>query len=167
MRRLMVALLIVFAVPVVAAAAKSSAFALGTYHGKTSLHGEVTIRIYEGHCDKVRQNTTQEKGYCFAISRLTPVPRSVCSDSSSQSEADQVTLAPYGTQVEQIHLAATGRYRDSVDTYSSGPKPLLAVSIEFVAKHRTVTGTVRVKAGGNGQGAYACTAPVLKFTAQR
>ncbi len=150
-----------------AAASKHSGFALGTYRGKTSLQGAVSMRIYKGHCDRVRQNLTQVSGYCFVITKLTPVPHSSCPDPSDQQQADQITLEPYGTHPEKIHLAGNGRYHDAVETFSgSAPKPVSVVTLTFTAKGRTVTGKVTVKAGGNGQGAYACSAPVMTFKAK-
>ena len=151
-----------------AAATEHPGFALGTYKGKTSLHGAVSMRIYKGHCDRVRQNLTQVSGYCFVITKLTPVPHSTCSDQGSQQNADELTLQPYGNQPERIHLAANGRYYDAVETFSgSGPKPVSVVTLTFTAKGRTVTGKVTVKAGGDGHGGYACSAPAMTFKAKR
>jgi hypothetical protein len=170
MRRGLVLLILlsVLAAMPAAAATKHPGFALGTYKGKTSLHGSVSMRIYKGHCDRVRQNLTQVSGYCFVITKLTPVPHATCTDPNQQQNADEVTLEPYGSQPEKIHLAANGHYRDAVETYnSSGSKPASVVTLTFTAKARTVTGKVTIKSGGDGQGAYACSAPAMTFKAKR
>jgi hypothetical protein len=170
MRRLIALLsLAVLAVAVAAsadAATKNPVFAFGTYRGPTSLHGKVTMRLYEGTCDRDRGNVTPVHGDCFVITTLTPTPPSTCPNSTSQSAASLVTLAPYGSDPEKIHLSANGRYRDVVEQFESGPKPINAVTLTFVAKGRTVNGKVIIHAGGDGTTAPPCTAPVMTFRAR-
>lgn len=149
------------------AAPKRPAFDFGTYRGTTSLRGKVTIRIYKGVCDKIRGNITPAHGNCFVITTLTPIPPITCPNGASQVQAGGVTLSPYGGQdPEKIHLAANGRYHDVVETYEGGPKPISAVTLEFTAKGRTVTGKVIVKAGGDGTSPPPCKAPVMTFRAK-
>jgi hypothetical protein len=154
-------LLVTLLLPAGAIAARSPAFALGTYTGTVDGGGKAKIRLSRGECYRARQNATLVRGTCMAVLRLD-APRAACAD----GRTEPANLWAYVTDDEVIRIKPSGRYRDRMETYAAnGKEPIAVTTLAIDARGSRITGSIRTTAT-NYYGA-ACDSGTHRFRLRR
>lgn len=134
-------------------------FAFGTYKGKLSTGGAMSIRLRQATCHRRRQYVIPTKGACLRVNALE-IEGGACPDGTTV----EPTLGAYLRDREEIHLARSGKYSDVADTSYGVGRTITTTTFKFQAKGRRITGTIKITGSQENDLSIPCATVSATFT---